>query len=91
MAGRHHYRIDVPFGKVALFEDPEARPMYQGKGMARGIKCDVWRQTRVNWPGNVNEAKTIWRWYFTQNTLLENEEPQPVRSRVSGHFYTRDA
>ncbi|KAJ7326049.1 hypothetical protein OS493_028305 [Desmophyllum pertusum] len=82
MAGRHHCRIDAPFGKVALFEDPEARPMYQGKGVARGIKCDVWRQTRVNWPGNVNKAKTIWRWYFTQKTLLENEEPQPVPVRL---------
>ncbi len=78
MAGRYHYRIDTPFGKMALFEDQTAKPVYQGKSTARGIKCDVWRQTRVNWPAGDVTAKTIWRWYFTQKTLLENEEPQPV-------------
>ena len=78
MAGRNHYRIDTPFGKMPLFQDPAAEPVYQGKGTARGIKCDVWRQIRVNWPpGNVT-AKTIWRWYFTQTGLTENRETQPV-------------
>ena len=54
------------------------KPVYQGKATARGIKCDVWKQTRVNWPGQY-KSRMIWRWYFTQSPQ------QPVRSRLSVH------
>ena len=79
IAGKYHFRIDTPFGKLSLFEDPDAMPVYQGKATARGIKCDVWKQTRVNWPGEYN-SRMIWRWYFTQSPQ------QPVRSLSNDHF-----
>lgn len=60
---------------MQLFEDQDAKPVYQGKATARGIKCDVWRQARVNWPGEY-KSRMIWRWYFTQSPQ------QPVRSRL---------
>lgn len=63
---------------MQLFEDQDAKPVYQGKATARGIKCDVWKQTRVNWPGEY-KSRMIWRWYFTQSPQ------QPVRSRLSVH------
>ncbi|PFX25113.1 uncharacterized protein LOC111330756 isoform X1 [Stylophora pistillata] len=74
--------FDSPFGTIALFEDPDARPVYQGRGVARGIKCDVWRQLRINWPENA-QANTIWRWFFTEK---EGEESQlvPVRLEIEG-------
>ena len=64
---------------MTLFEDPAAKPVYQGRGEARGIKCDVWRQIRMNWPGNA-QANTMWRWFFTQK---KGEESQPVRPHVN--------
>lgn len=75
IAGKYHFRINAPFGRMSLFEDPDAAPVYQGKATARGIKCDVWRQTRVNWPGEY-KSRMIWRWYFTQSPK------QPVSSNV---------
>ena len=63
---------------MQLFEDQDAKPVYQGKATARGIKCDVWKQTRVNWPG-IYKSRMIWRWYFTQSPQ------QPVRCRVNVH------
>ena len=63
---------------MQLFEDQDATPVYQGKATARGIKCDVWKQTRVNWPGEF-KSRMIWRWYFTQSPQ------QPVRSRLNVH------
>ena len=74
---KYNYRIDTPFGKVVLFEDPEAKPEYRGRSVTRQIECDVWQQTRVNWPGSVT-GKQVWKWYFTQKTWVENKEPQPV-------------
>ena len=77
--GRDNVGINTPFGIMTLFEDPAAKPVYQGRGEARGIKCDVWRQIRMNWPGNV-QANTMWRWFFTQK---KGEESQPVRPHVN--------
>lgn len=67
--------FDTPFGIIALFKDPDAKPVYQGRGVARGIKCDVWRQIRIDWPRNA-QAYTIWRWFFTEK---EGEESLLVR------------
>ena len=67
--------FDTPFGIIALFKDPDAKPVYQGRGVARGIKCDVWRQIRIDWPRNA-QANTIWRWFFTEK---EGEESLLVR------------
>ena len=77
LKGKQHYMIYAPFGKLSLFQDPDAKPFYQGRAVSRGIKCDVWQQKRINWPpGNVTEL--IWRWYFTQTDWKENVEAQPV-------------
>lgn len=67
--------FDTPFGIIALFKDPDAKPVYQGRGVARGIKCDVWRQIRIDWPRNA-QATTIWRWFFAEK---EGEESLLVR------------
>ena len=67
--------FDTPFGIIALFKDPDAKPVYQGRGVARGIKCDVWRQIRIDWPRNA-QANTIWRWFFAEK---EGEESLLVR------------
>lgn len=77
---RYNYRIDTPFGKPVLFEDPASKPVYRGRGVTRQIECDVWQQTRVNWPGNVT-GKQVWKWYFTRSNWIENKEPRPVRSK----------
>ena len=83
-AGNKEYMIYAPFGKLALFEDPDETPVYRGKAF-----CDVWQQKQVNWPGKV-KAKTIWRWYFTRANWQEKSEDQavykaelPLRSDVS--------
>ncbi|XP_020626477.1 uncharacterized protein LOC110063821 isoform X2 [Orbicella faveolata] len=81
IAGKYHFRINTPFGKMQLFEDQDAKPVYQGKATARGIKCDVWRQTRVNWPGEY-KSRMIWRWYFTQSP----QQPVPVRLEIEGNI-----
>ena len=77
LKGSHRYMVYAPFGKLALFEDPEAKPLYQGRAFTRGINCDVWVQRRMNWPsGNVTEM--IWRWHFTEADWQANYETQPV-------------
>lgn len=80
--------FDTPFGITALFKDPDAKPVYQGRGVARGIKCDVWRQIRINWPGDA-QAYTIWRWFFTEK---EGEESLLVRILIieSCYFLSRE-
>lgn len=74
--------FDTPFGIIALFKDPDAKPVYQGRGVARGIKCDVWRQIRIDWLRNA-QANTIWRWFFAEK---EGEESLlvPVRLEIEG-------
>ena len=81
MAGEEDYMIYTPFGILALFEDPDAKPFYQGRAATRGITCDVWQQKRNNWPGNMM-PKAIWRWYFTRRDWQQNEEAQPVGLRM---------
>ncbi|XP_068758242.1 uncharacterized protein [Montipora capricornis] len=76
------YMIYVPFGKLTLFEDPDATPFYQGRASTRGIKCDVWQQIRINWPEKTME-KTIWRWYFTRVNWTQNLEVQPVPVKLT--------
>lgn len=75
--------FDTPFGIIALFKDSDAKPVYQGRGVARGIKCDVWRQIRINWPGDA-QAYTIWRWFFTEK---EGEESLLVRILIIESCY----
>lgn len=71
------YVIVAPSGKLALFEDPDARPFYQGRAVSRGVQCDVWLQKRVNWPDKAM-PETVWRWYFTREEWGQNLEEQPV-------------
>lgn len=71
------YMFYVPFGKLSLFEDSEAKPFYRGRASTRGIQCDVWQQVRFNWPDK-RVKKTIWRWYFTRTNWTQNLEVQPV-------------
>ena len=75
--------FDTPFGIIALFKDSDAKAVYQGRGVARGIKCDVWRQIRINWPGDA-QAYTIWRWFFTEK---EGEESLLVRILIIESCY----
>lgn len=47
--------------------------IYEGERNVRGIDCDVWIDTRNDWPQK-NSSQSIWEWSFSSDEVLANSE-----------------